>query len=98
MLEDKKILEIARQVAVANLSAQSVETVLTEAMLDSEGRDAVRITIVIKPGKIDKLVGDNVLDTLYQIQTRLSEEGEDRLALVDYATRKELDKIGASQL
>jgi hypothetical protein len=96
MLEDRKIVQIAKRVANANLSVQAVETVLTEPIVDSEGRDAVRITIIIKPGKVDTLSGDKVLDTLYEIHTELSIAGEQRLPIVGYATREELEQSGAS--
>jgi hypothetical protein len=66
-------------------------------MTDSQGHDALRVTIVIRPGAADKLKGDSVLDTLVEIQDRLREAGEERFAIVEYATQDELETGGDSQ-
>jgi hypothetical protein len=97
MLEDKKIAELAQQTASANLGVQAFESVRTEPVIDSEGRDALRITIVIKPGRIEGLSGSKLLNTLYQIQYQLSLAGEERLAIVNYSTKKELEQSAAAQ-
>jgi hypothetical protein len=97
MLEDAKIIELAKQAASANLGAQALESVRAEPIVDSEGRDALRITVIIKPGRVEGLSGNKLLNTLYQIQYQLSLAGEERLAVVDYSTKKELEQSGATQ-
>jgi hypothetical protein len=97
MLGSAKISEIARAVARAKLGPHVVSEVLTEPMTDSEGDEALRVTIVLEPGAANKLKGDSVLDTLVQIQDRLREAGEDRFAVVEYATQDELETGGDSQ-
>jgi hypothetical protein len=94
MLKRDEIVRIAREVATAHLTPQIVKDVLSEPASDSEGRDALRITIVIPPGSAAKLKGDAVLDTLVQIQNRLSEAGEERFPIVEYATEEELQESG----
>ncbi len=94
MIPQSRVQQIAGEVAKANLSQSSVETITSEPASDSEGREALRITIVIKPGAAAKLDGDQLLDTLVQIQERLRSEGEERLAIVEYATKKELQESG----
>jgi hypothetical protein len=92
MLETNKISEIARQAATANLASKSVQSVHTEPATDSEGREALRVTIVIKSDALRKLKGDAVLDTLVDIQHNLREAGEERFPIVDYITEDELEQ------
>jgi hypothetical protein len=96
MLSQKEIVEIAREVAAANLTISFVTDVLSEPAVDSEGRGALKITIVIEPGAATKISGDATLDTLVQIQDRLREAGEERFPIVEYATQEELEESGDS--
>jgi predicted amidohydrolase YtcJ len=56
-------------------SAARVDHVDSADATDSEGGEAVRIVISLKPNFIAKVEGDAVLDTLVGIQTKLSEAG-----------------------
>lgn len=96
MLDRTKISEIAREVAAANLTGAAVSKVISEPTTDSEGRDALRITIVLAPGAAAKLKGDAVLDTLVQIQDRLRQADEERFPIIEYATEEELQDSGDS--
>jgi len=96
MLDEKRIREIAQEVATANLTSANVTSVSSSAAIDSDGNDALRITIVIKPGSASKIRGDATLDTLVGIQDRLRAEGEERFPIVEYATKKELTASGGS--
>jgi hypothetical protein len=96
MLTQNKIIQIANDVATANLTSSSFNNIISEPTVDSEGRDALRITIVINPGAAAKIKGDAALDTLVQIQDRLRDEGEDRFPIVEYATKEELEQGGDS--
>ena len=97
MLENEALIQIASRAALAHLGESVVESAFVQPSLDSEGREALRITIVIRPGKVGGLSGDKTLDTLYEIQRELSLAGEGRLAIVEYATRKELKQGAAAQ-
>jgi hypothetical protein len=90
MLDADTINETVRNIAVRNLGFGTVDHVLSEPTVDSQGNDALRITIVITPDAASRLVGDALLDTLLQIQTTLSEKGEGRFPIVEYATTEEL--------
>ena len=92
MLGKNQIFTIAREVVTANLTSSRVSNVVTEPTIDSEGREALRITIVIKPGAVARISGDAALDTLVQIQDRLREAGEERFPIVEYATEEELEE------
>jgi hypothetical protein len=94
MLQQKEIVKIAQDAARANLSSSTVSRIMSEPTTDSEGRDALRITIVVKPEAIGKLTGDSTLDTLVQIQADLRDAGEERFPIVEYATEKELQESG----
>ncbi|WP_244425098.1 hypothetical protein [Bradyrhizobium sp. STM 3843] len=97
MLENSQIAKIARQVATANLSSSAVVTTVTTApFTDSEGRDALRITIVLSPVEGAKIEGDATLDTLVQIQEHLLAAGEERFPLLEYATENEVTAGGDS--
>jgi len=98
MIENEKIAQIAAQIATANLSVSSVSTATSESTVDSEGRDALKITIVLTPGSTAaiKSKASAVLDTLVQIKKKLQEEGEERFPIVEYATSEELAESGDS--
>lgn len=85
MLSTAKIDEIASQAAVRHLKREAVEKVSSRATTDSEGQDAVRIVITLKPDVARGLDGDAVLDTLVEINSKLSEAGEERTSIVEYA-------------
>jgi hypothetical protein len=97
MLKPAQISKIAEEVAKAKLSPDVVSQVIAEPTTDSEGLEALRVTIVIESGAAIRLKGDSVLDTLVQIQDRLREAGENRFAIVEYATQDELETGGDSQ-
>jgi len=96
MLDEKKIEEIAEQVAIANLASANVTSVSSSPMIDSLGHDALRITIIIKSGAETTISGDAALDTLVGIRDQLQRAGEERLAIIEYATKEELDASGDS--
>lgn len=96
MLAQNQIIKIANDVAMANLTSSSVSRVISEPTVNSEGRDALKIIIVINPGAAAKIKGDAALDTLVQIQDRLREAGEERFPIVEYATKEELEEGGDS--
>jgi 2-methylisocitrate lyase-like PEP mutase family enzyme len=91
MLDEKRITEIAQEVAKANLASTTVTSVSSSPTVDLDGHDALRITIVIEPGAAAKISGDAALDTMAGIKDRLRREGEDRPAIVYYATQEELE-------
>lgn len=96
MLNEKRIREIAQEVANANLASTNISSVSSSTAIDSEGYDALRIRIVINSGSEAKISGDAALDTLVGIQDRLRREGEERSTTVEYATDEELNAVGDS--
>lgn len=93
MLKHPQIAKIASAVAKTTLKPKNVIRVMSEPMVDSEGEDALRITIVIQPDAVDRITGDALLDTLVRIQDQLREAGEERFPIVEYATEEELAHV-----
>jgi len=96
MIDLGKVRKIARDVAKANLTSKNFVNVLTEVTADSEGRDAIRITFVLKSGAAARISGDAALDILVQLRDRLGKAGEERFPIVEYATEDELAESGDS--
>jgi hypothetical protein len=80
-----------------NLGAANVDHVESEPTIDSEGQEALRITIVIPKGAVGRLSGDAALDTLVNIQQGLRKAAEERFPIVEYATQEELDALDDAQ-
>lgn len=95
MLDLKKIDRIVVAVAKRNMRGEVVR-VMSEPTSDSRGEDALRVTIVIKPGAADRITGDAALDTLVGIQDALQDAGEERFAIIEYATEQELTEVDDS--
>jgi hypothetical protein len=97
MLQTDKINEAARQVASANLRPETIVSASSEPSVDSEGRDALRITVVVKPETVADISGDKLLDVLVQTQARLQREGEERPITIEYATPEEVEQSGSAR-
>jgi len=90
MLDTRTIETIATQVARKQLRDSDFERIMSESTTDSEGNEALRITIVLKPEATQKLTGDNTIDLLVGIRQKLRAEGEERFPIIEYATEQEL--------
>jgi len=98
MLELAKINAIVNKAASAVLKRQaSVTRVVSEPALDSQGQEALRITIVLKTDNIDKITGDSALDALVNIERALRAAREDRFPIIDYVTEEELASSGDAE-
>ncbi|MGD9538532.1 MAG: hypothetical protein AB7P52_11445 [Alphaproteobacteria bacterium] len=93
MLPNHRIKEIVEAAVRSTLERGSFIRTFAEPILDFEGGDALRITIVIEPNAIDKLTGEAVMNTLAEIQDRLRDEGEERFPIVEYATEEDLASV-----
>jgi hypothetical protein len=90
VLQPATIAREAEKVAKKNFGASNVVRVMVEPMVDLDGDDAWRVTIVIDPKVVDAISGDAVLDNLVQIHERLWRKGEERLPFVEFTTEEEL--------
>jgi hypothetical protein len=91
MLELAKVNDLVKKAASAVLKRRAgVDRVFSEPTADSEGHDALHITIVLRPGAADKISGDMALDTLVEVDKALRGAGEARFPIIDFATEEEL--------
>jgi hypothetical protein len=90
MLDFVTIEKIAAKAARAQVAESGLERVLVSPAIDSDGKDALRITLVLKPEAVKALSGDAALDLLVDVQRELSNRNEERFPIVEYATEQEL--------
>jgi len=81
---------LIQQAFVAELGKDNVVGLHWEPTVDSQGRDALKIIVVIAPNATEKLKNGAVLDALVKLHERLQEMRDDRLPIVEYATEAEL--------
>jgi hypothetical protein len=92
MLELAKVNDVVRRAASAVLKRRAgLQRVFSEPTSDSQGHEALHITIVLKPGGADNISGDMALDTLVEVERALREAKEDRFPIIDFATEEELE-------
>jgi len=91
MLALAEVDKVVRKVASGTLKgAAGIRRVSSARTLDSDGREALHITIVLKRGSAGKVGGDRALDTLVGIDRALRGANEDRFPIVSFATEEEL--------
>jgi hypothetical protein len=96
MLDMETIKQVSTEIAKANFGPENVVRVESEPTVDSTGKEALDILIVVAPSVPDNLTGDNVVDTPVQISARLMEAGDEHLPIIGYATEEELaDEVQA---
>lgn len=90
MLDYPEVSRIVETLARATLGDANVIRAATEPGADSEGNDALRITIVLTPGAAERIRGDDVLRMLLEVNNRLYDEKEERTPIIHYATEEEI--------
>ena len=88
--------KLIQQALGAELGSDNVQRLEHEVTLDSQGREALKITVVISPKAVRKIGGDAILDALVNVQDRLQEMQELRIPIIEYATEAELAQDGGS--
>lgn len=89
MLDTRRIARIADLVRT-QFGESSLERIIVEPAIDSQGKDALRIILVMKPRAVRKLTGDRVIAVLVGVQRKFETEGDERFPIVEYATEQEL--------
>jgi len=90
MLNDPQILKLMKRVAAGVLPASQILEIRTETTVDSEGKDALRITLVLTDDAAKTLSGDQAIELLTDIHDSLLREGDERFPLLYYATPADL--------
>jgi len=81
---------LIQQPLVAVLGSENVVRVEFAPGIDSQGRGAIRITVIIAPNAVQRLPGSATVEALVRLRERLHEMRVDRTPIVDYATEAEL--------
>lgn len=89
MLTLEQVDAIVREVATRHLAALGVTDVASEPTVDSQGDEALRITITVQSGKRVGESGGPLLDTLSEISTLLQQGGDPRFPIIEYAAEDE---------
>jgi hypothetical protein len=85
-LPDEEIRTIAKDVALAN--AIPVEEVSTAPFFDSEGKLAVRVTILMPPGHVSSILGERYMLAVTGIMREIADKGEERFPLVQIGEKQ----------
>ncbi|MEX0808593.1 MAG: hypothetical protein WD044_07680 [Dongiaceae bacterium] len=83
---------LIRQALGKSLGDENIVRVISEPATDSQGRAAIRITIVISADAIQKLQDGSALLASINLRERLREMQEDDVPIIEYATEAELKK------
>lgn len=94
LLTPNEIDTIATEAAQANLTPSVARRVFSESTIDSQGQDALLLTVVVSPSAAESISGEALIKNLIDTQNRLREAGEDRRAIFSYATEEDLASAG----
>lgn len=83
----RRLLE---QPIVSALGADNVERVEYQSAIDSQGKAALRVTVVIAPGAIQRLPKGATINASARLRERLTEMRDERTPIIEYATEAEL--------
>ena len=90
MLNFSQIDEIVERAASAALRRVGVRRVFSAPTTDSDGHEALNVTIVLESGSGRHASGDEALNAIVQVGQDLQQAGEDRQPIIEFATEEEL--------
>lgn len=85
-----KIEAAAESAARKTLPGKRVKGILVQAATGSEGQEILRVTIIVDDEGFDQITGEKFVETLVSIKRRIRETGDERQAIVGYATQADL--------
>jgi hypothetical protein len=91
MLTVSEVNGVAEKAASSALKRVGLSHVYTEPTIDSAGHDAFTVTVVLKRGTFKDVTGRDAMRVIVNISQALETSGEDRLAIVRFATEEELE-------
>ncbi len=97
MSDLQDVNRVVGKAAAAGLKRAGFSRVYSEPALDSEGREALLVTIVLRSDAPGKINGAKALNTIVRIQRDLRRSGEERFPIIDFATEDELASDVSSQ-
>jgi len=90
MIQAPDIARIAETVAREKFGTENVVRTTAEPTVDWTGAEVWRVLIVLTPDAVSRIPDDAALDNLVALQRSVQAAGEDRFAVVEYATEEEL--------
>jgi hypothetical protein len=94
MLALSEVDRVVDKAAAAALKKTRVRRVFSSPTVDSDGQEALSVTIVLRRGRSDQVTGDSALDAIFKIGRDLLNSGEERQPIVHFITEEELDDDG----
>lgn len=85
------------QALTTELDKRHILRLETEPTIGSDGREALRVCVLISPDATNKLKDAAILRALVKLHQRLNEMKDDRTPIIEYATEEELARDGGSQ-
>jgi hypothetical protein len=86
MLNEPTLQNLARSIVNKRVPSVHLDSVVTENTTRSDGEAGLRITLVLTPETVDAITGEDALKLLVEINDSLQREGDERFAIVEYAT------------
>lgn len=86
MLADPQVQNLMREVAAGVFPAQQLLEVRSEPSFDEDGREALRITLVLTDEIAQALTGEQLTSLLVDVHHALLREGDERFPVIYYAT------------
>jgi hypothetical protein len=86
MLNAPALQKLARNIVGKRMPSVQLDNVVAEDVTSSDGEAALRITLVLTPETVDTITGEDALKLLVDINDGLRREGDERFAIVEYAT------------
>jgi hypothetical protein len=86
MLQTLELEKLARKLVKTRMKEVRLDDVVAENITSSTGEAALRITLIITQETADAITGEDALKLLVEINDSLQREGDERLAIIEYAT------------
>lgn len=96
MLDLTQIDRVAGAAARVALSAQSFLRAQSEPTTDSDGHEALLVTLVINDLGRSPVSGEAASNAIVRVKQELRQAGEDRTAIVEFATEGDLATDGGA--
>jgi hypothetical protein len=86
MLELPQIREMLKQIATGVLPARELLEIRTEPSVDAEGRETLRITLVLTEDAANTFTGEQASRLILDLRDGLLNKGDERFPVLYYAT------------
>jgi len=95
MLDVSQVTEIGAKVAHDYLPPGSVVDVTSCEREGPDGEDIFKVLVVLRAEDLPRVTGEQYANVIYQLQVRLMAQGDDRFAVLSWATDEDLAREAA---